>query len=132
MSKPSLIYAVSRDIIPGPYPPRPEGADIGWYNSQFPVPVLTKHEQEQIFWHGIVAFHHTYSMQQEDFARVGCNRVGSGLGKVILPEDSYVVGIATRDRYEIFEAVSGVDVVTYETAEEWRENRDAEREGWTI
>lgn len=124
-----LIYALDGDIIPGPYPPRPDSADLDWYNAQLPVPVLTKREQEQILWHGRLALHGTYSMQQDVFRRIGCVVENS---KVILPKDSYVVGIAARDRYDIFAPVKGLTVITYETVEEWRENRDADREGWTV
>jgi hypothetical protein len=126
----TVIYATTADVLPGPYassPPREPFTDVMEFYRTAPfTSPLTKHEAERILRHRVV-LHGTYSLQQSDFGRMGFE-VAESPWKVLLPADSLVVCIATRDRYDIFG--TSVIVHQFESVSEWREGRDAALEGW--
>lgn len=122
-----VVYAVSREMLPGPYdgaPPEGHAEAMDFYENAPPAPQFSKREQEQILWRRVV-LHATYSLQQSEFRRMG---FGVMCDQVMLPEGALLVCIGTRDRYDIFG--TPITVHQYESVAEWREGRDAEAEGW--
>jgi hypothetical protein len=124
-----VIYAVGREVLPGPYatePPDSFDDRIAFYKTAAFACPLSKHEAEAILRCRVV-LHGTYSLQQGDFARAGF-AVSSRPWKVMLPDDALVVCIGTRDRYDIFGTAP--EVHQYESVDEWRGGRIAAAEGW--
>jgi len=127
-----VIYAIDKNIIAGHQPKLPDGMDLfsdeyaRWSAEAPGTPVLGWQEAVNILMRRVV-LHHTYSMQQSDFARAGFEVMESPW-RVVLPAGVLVVGIGTRDRYDIF--AGSPELHQFDTVEEWREGRDAEAEGW--
>ncbi len=130
-----LAYAVDINLLSG-VPPTQYPTDcnyLEWHATLPATPAFTLDEMRHLLTHGRLVPHHTYSMQQSDFARAGFE-VTKDPWEVRLPPDMLVVGIGTRDRYGIFGRAQTTDggtfmVITYESVDEWRAGRD-EREAW--
>lgn len=131
-----LVFVLSHDnVLPGPYAsdgkPLPGVETSGWSLKQFDtapfISPLSKAEAEWVLSHRCV-LSRTYSMQQSDFARHGFFRLGGGpgrgVGQVILDSHVQIIGLETRDRYDIFvPAVQGAEIrkpITYDSLDEWR------------
>ncbi len=126
-----LIFVLDGSFFPGKY--KADGATrIGWSAEERdmaePDLKLSKREIEFILYWRLV-YSGTYSMQQDDFARSGFrveNRWNSTIeapsSSVVLPDNSTVVGLGTADRYNIFFPTPGLEIVGFDTVDQWRED----------
>ena len=126
-----IIYAVDLNLLTGVAPSKyfADTDYLAWHAALPATPAFTLDEMRHLFTRGRVVPHHTYSMQQSDFDRAGFE-VTKHPWAVRLLAGTLVIGLGTRDRYDIFDDTEAHEVITYESVDEWRANRDAGREGF--